>query len=266
MMKGYNFCNNCGKQGHLFSQCKKPVTSIGIIVFRVVGKKIEYLLMCRRDSLGYIDFLRGKYPLYDPDYIQNLIDEMTVQEKTDLLDKDFTQLWSSLWGNYIGLQYRGEERGSEDKFKQMRRGIVVYNREGYDLKSLIEGSQTKWDSPEWGFPKGRRNYQESDQACAIREFEEETGFSAGSLDIVKNVVPLEEIFTGSNFKSYKHKYYLARADPSERPVADFQRSEVSDIRWLDLDGCLEHIRPYNLEKRKLIKDVDKILHRYRLIS
>ena len=28
-----NFCNNCGKHGHLFHQCKNPITSIGIIVF-----------------------------------------------------------------------------------------------------------------------------------------------------------------------------------------------------------------------------------------
>ena len=32
-MKEYNFCNNCGKHGHLFHQCKNPITSIGLIVF-----------------------------------------------------------------------------------------------------------------------------------------------------------------------------------------------------------------------------------------
>ena len=36
------------------------------------------LLICRKDSLGYIDFLRGKYPLYDQKYIQALVDEMTL--------------------------------------------------------------------------------------------------------------------------------------------------------------------------------------------
>ena len=25
-MKSYNFCNNCGKNGHLFHQCKNPIT------------------------------------------------------------------------------------------------------------------------------------------------------------------------------------------------------------------------------------------------
>ena len=52
------FCNNCGKYGHLFHQCKFPITSIGVIVFRYNNEgEIEYLMICRKDSLGYIDFL-----------------------------------------------------------------------------------------------------------------------------------------------------------------------------------------------------------------
>ena len=62
-----------------------------------------------------------------------------------------------------------------------------------------------WDEPEWGFPKGRRNYKEKDLECALREFEEETGIQKSSLTIIKNLNPFEEIFTGSNLKSYKHK-------------------------------------------------------------
>ena len=30
----YQFCNNCGKQGHLFNQCKNPIISSGIVAFR----------------------------------------------------------------------------------------------------------------------------------------------------------------------------------------------------------------------------------------
>ena len=29
------FCNNCGKIGHSFHQCKLPITSNGVIVFRI---------------------------------------------------------------------------------------------------------------------------------------------------------------------------------------------------------------------------------------
>ena len=56
------FCNNCGKTGHLFHQCKIPITSIGIISMRKnsANNNIELLLICRKDSLAFVDFMRGK--------------------------------------------------------------------------------------------------------------------------------------------------------------------------------------------------------------
>ena len=89
MSKTYHYCNNCGKNGHVFNQCKRPITSSGIIAFRkrINTEEIEYLMICRKDSLGYIDFLRGKYPLYDKEYILTLINEMTLYEKQELLNR-----------------------------------------------------------------------------------------------------------------------------------------------------------------------------------
>ena len=86
------------------------------------------------------------------------------------------------------------------------------------------------ETPEWGFPKGRRNYQERDLTCAIREFEEETGYDRNKLCIISNLIPFEEIFTGSNYKSYKHKYFLALADESATSESDFQKEEVSELK------------------------------------
>ena len=94
MMKTYHFCNNCGKQGHLFNQCKKPIISIGIVIFKKTDHKIKYLMICRKDSIGYIEFLRGKYPLYDKEYIQKLIDQKSVGEKQRLLHNRFNSLWA----------------------------------------------------------------------------------------------------------------------------------------------------------------------------
>ena len=92
-MKEYNFCNNCGKHGHLFHQCKNPITSIGIIVFNNDNPEIEYLMIRRKDSLGYVDFIRGKYPLFNKRYLLNIIGEMTDEEKNKLLNNDFDVLW-----------------------------------------------------------------------------------------------------------------------------------------------------------------------------
>ena len=32
------FCNNCGKIGHSYNQCAKPITSLGMVVFNKFGK------------------------------------------------------------------------------------------------------------------------------------------------------------------------------------------------------------------------------------
>ena len=258
-MKEYNFCNNCGKHGHLFHQCKNPITSIGIIVFNN-KKDLKYLMIRRKDSLGYVDFMRGKYPLFNKRYLLNIINEMTLSEKKNLLEKDFDELWKELWGDHIGIQYRGEEKTSREKFNSLRAGITL-KTQTYNLKSLINESESDWVEPEWGFPKGRRNFQEKDLCCALREFEEETGCSKNAIKIIYNLLPFEELFTGSNYKSYKHKYFLAYMEDSEC-LNNFQKTEVSKIEWKTYNECINYIRPYNLEKVDLIQRVDNILNSY----
>lgn len=262
----YQFCNNCGRHGHLYNNCDKPITSSGIIAFRKNKGKNEYLMICRKDSLGYVDFLRGKFPLYDKAYILTLIDEMTNDEKKRILSNEFDVLWTNLWGDCIGLQYRGEEKNAKDKFIQIIRGIQLGHDESYNLNSIITESKTNWSKPEWGFPKGRRNYQENDLSCGLREFEEETGYEKNNISIIKNILPYEEIFMGSNLKSYKHVYFLGKVNYNCKPTNEFQKSEVSDLTWFTLEECIKHIRNYNLEKIKIIEKVDKTLQRYRLIS
>ena len=265
-MTKYSFCNNCGKQGHLYHQCKRPITSIGIIAFRKREGKIEFLMICRKNSLGFVDFMRGKYKIHNLLHLNNLINEMTNEEKKILVQNDFKYLWQQLWGDYVGMQYRGEEVLSKEKFATITSGVQLKNGKTYNLTSLLQSNETCWKTPEWEFPKGRRNYQENDLTCALREFEEETGYSKQSIDIIQNIIPFEEIYTGSNFKSYKHKYFLGEILADTTPVNDFQQSEVSQIKWVCLEECLAIIRPYNLEKKDMISKINKTLETYRLIS
>tara|TARA_Y100001935_G_C17221760_1_gene465670 strand:+ start:38 stop:832 length:795 start_codon:yes stop_codon:yes gene_type:complete len=261
--KNYNICNNCGKQGHLYNNCKIPIASYGIISFRKKNN-FEYLMICRKDSLGYVDFIRGKYPLYNKKYIQNLVDEMTIQEKQNIITHSFNELWNKLWCSDNGLQYRIEEKSSKNKFDQIKRGIQLSETDKYDIYSLIKNSKTNWETPEWGFPKGRRNYGEKDMQTGIREWCEETGYPSKCLNIITNILPYDEFFVGSNFKSYKHKYYLAHCK-NDFSNNNFQKSEVSQLKWLTYDECLKHIRPYNLERIEVINKINKILHKYSLI-
>jgi 8-oxo-dGTP pyrophosphatase MutT (NUDIX family) len=132
---------------------------------------------------------------------------------------------------------------------------------------LIENSTTRWAEPEWGFPKGRRNYQEKDLDCALREFSEETGYDAGKLVVMQNIVPYEEIFMGSNVKTYKHKYYVAYFPLKYDALAHcpkFQKTEVSKMAWFSFDDCIRHIRPYNLEKINILRNVHNALKEYEI--
>jgi ADP-ribose pyrophosphatase YjhB (NUDIX family) len=350
-----------------------PITSIGIIVFRykpsvVLGGEpiIEYLLIRRKDTLGYIDFMRGKYSVYNKDYIMNMLKQMTNYEKERLCIGDFNLLWKDIWGNSkCSNQYKSEEFISREKYNTLIRGIKDNNivnplKEGseyqsgsstnfsmrnsgflttrgetphgyltgevwrtsyvndipnnsglrallleptapplttlsspvqeisstelihvelergkkilenteeisddsktYSLKSLIEESNQyqSWEEPEWGFPKGRRNNQESDYECAIREFKEETGYNHHSLTYIQNVLPLEEIFMGSNYKAYKHKYFLMYMDYNQSlDIGNFQTSEVSKVEWKSFEECISCFRPYNLEKKRIIMSIDE---------
>jgi 8-oxo-dGTP pyrophosphatase MutT (NUDIX family) len=261
-----NFCNNCGVKGHIFYQCKQPITSVGIIVFRINedGKR-EYLLIRRKDSIGYVEFMRGKYNIYSKLYLSNIIAEMTMDEKQRILTNDFDTLWKNLWGDDINTQYRGEEKISREKFESLRYGIST-NDNDYSLETLINESKSQWLETEWGFPKGRHNNQEKDLLCALREFEEETGYSRLSINIVQNLVPFEEIFTGSNYKSYKHKYYVAYMERSNENQMSYQDTEVSKMDWKTFDEATQLIRPYNLEKKEVLTRVEIMLNKYKLYN
>ena len=100
--------------------------------------------------------------------------------------------------------------------------------------------------------------------CALREFEEETGYLKSNIKLVQNIIPYEEIFTGSNMKSYKHKYFIGHIDSSVNQANDFQETEVSEIKWCNYEECIQKIRPYNLEKIAILNKLNIVLRQYRL--
>jgi hypothetical protein len=52
----------------------------------------------------------------------------------------------------------------------------------------------------------------------------------------------------------------------ESSLENYQKSEVSKLEWKTVNECLESIRPYNLEKKQLIFNINKVLQEYRLYS
>ena len=188
---------------------------------------------------------------------------MSLNERKILLTLSFKELWNYVWGDIIAQQYRSEEKSSNEKLDLLKKGVIV-NNEYFNLESLLNECSEEYIEPEWGFPKGRRNFQEKDIMCGIREFEEETGYVKQDISFIDNIIPFEEIYTGTNLKSYKHKYFLAYTDKTSDDLHNYQQTEVSKLDWKTLEECLESIRPYNLEKKQLIININKVLQEYRL--
>ena len=260
-----HFCNNCNRTNHLYNNCRAPITSIGVIAFRSGQTGPEFLMIRRRDSFGFVDFVRGKYSIHDEAYIQRIIDEMTIYEKDNLVRLSFDQLWKLLWGEYTrGSQYKNEESVSYDKYSQVVSGIRTKDGKRKTLQQFINDSKTSWTETEWGFPKGRRNYNEKDLSCALRECLEETGYDIASDNIIQNITPFEEIFMGSDMKCYKQKYFLAMVDLDKKPKKAHDIMEVGLMKWMTYEECISSIRPYNLEKISIIEKINNILQRYRI--
>jgi len=261
-------CNNCLKTGHLFHNCKHPIVSYGIIGYRKSSKGIQYLMICRKDSFGYIEMIRGKYVPYNIQSIQKIVDTMSLNEKQKIYTYNFNTLWNELWGDRKENSYNSEKTMSLKKFEIIKNGITINEDECITLNQIISNSETAYQDAEWEFPKGRREFSENDLECAIREFEEETGFPRNNIKIIENILPFEEIFIGSNHKCYKHKYFLAKLedDKDDALMQRFQESEVSKIEWKTIDECIASIRPYNLEKKQVITNVDTLLREYNILA
>jgi hypothetical protein len=82
---------------------------------------------------------------------------------------------------------------------------------------------------------------------------------------VQNILPYEEIFTGSNYKSYKHKYYLMYMSFADsQKTYQYDTTEVSKMEWKTYDECVECIRDYNKEKIKLLSRIHNTISKYNL--
>ena len=217
-------------------------------------KNIEYLMIRRKHSLNYIEFIRGKYDINNIEYLENIINLLSTEEKKLILNHDFNDLWNMLWCD--NKKKSNEYKDSSMKFEFLKKGICVkkndINIKVY-LNDLINNSFICFDEPEWGFPKGRRNYKEKNIECAKREFEEETNLKQSEHTIL-NMSPLEETYLSTNSSKYKHIYYISQCTNNKLELKIDEKNidmvtEIGDIKWFNIYQSLEKIRDYNIDKK-----------------
>jgi 8-oxo-dGTP pyrophosphatase MutT (NUDIX family) len=283
-------CTNCGNVGHTYRSCVSPITSYGGIIFRVNDlswnqptilispssitgfenfySKIEVLLIQRRDSLGYVEILRGKYKETDIEYIRKQVHGMTDAERNKLLSRPFDELWSELWGydTKSSSHYRNDKEVSRQKLQLLRDGFELESGQVFRLANLVEETSVHWDTPEWGFPKGRREPGEKDLACALREVEEETGILKEKIIVVQNLEPLSETFFGSNQVHYCHKYFTfylpLDVEVKYDETNSHMKREIGNLQWFTLEQALQKIRSDNVEKREILLRMNTLLRNF----
>lgn len=262
-------CGNCGFNGHYARNCKEPLTSYGIICYNEIAndeefaidesfhikpktRKYNIILVQRSHTIGYIEFLRGKYEPTNDAYIIQLFEMMSLEERGRIIEhQNFDTLRQLLGMPKKSSSYKNEYEDAKAKFNSLiTKGSLL---------PLLQMSRPLWESPEWGLPKGRRQHHETDLTCGVREFYEETGLSPVDIQIHLNIQPLTEIYVGINGITYRHIYYFAkfiggnteiRVDPNNK----IQTAEIRAIKWISADEVDSYIRNYHKEKATLIKD------------
>jgi 8-oxo-dGTP pyrophosphatase MutT (NUDIX family) len=198
----------------------------------------------RKDSMSFAEFMRGKYDPTDTEYLSTLVKNMTLKEQAALASDSFESLWRQLWG---------DERTSPDFLPSRERFHQV------DRLGLMRNNLSEYTEPEWGFPKGRRMRGETDLACAVREFGEETNVPRDAYVVLKNII-LEETFTGLNAVQYKHIYFVALLKHPEminlsQRFTPMQRREISGIAWKTLEEAATLIRPHHVERMGMLNQL-----------
>ncbi len=241
----------------IYSEIKKKIPDLSKIN-TLLDNSFKYLLIRRRNSLNYIELIRGKYDVENMEYLETHLEYITNDERQDILNNDFSKLWCDLWEYTSNYQDLPDYIESKQKFDMLKNGIIYKKNElllKTSFEKMINRTRTNYIEPEWGFPKGRRNSREKNVDCAKREFEEETNISTQHYHIL-NFSPIEETYMASNHLKYKHIYYISQALQKVPLEINFsnksQRIEIGDIQWLTIDETLEKIREYNIQKKYLV--------------
>ena len=185
-----------------------------------------------------------------------MLRNMTIYERKKLVDHtdNFEKIWKDMW------IIPEEEEDTTRNFNNARNKFnELVNHREHSFQKLHNQTGCIWLEPEWGIPKGRRNFGENLHNCAIREFQEETGISSESYEIL-DTQTFEELFTGSNKVKYHHIYSLAVLTNSGLEIGidknNFEQvREVGDIAWLTYDQVCLVIRKSNVEKLDMMNDI-----------
>lgn len=201
--------------------------------FSLFSDKIEFLLVQRSHSYEYGTLIMNKYQFDNIQLLKYMFQQMTPNEINNIITKNFDDLWKEYWKEEeINPNFQKVYQNSKETFNQLKTKKI----KGKSYFDIFKEVKSRKQFTEWGFPKGKKNNNESDIETAIREFKEETDIDTSKIKIYENIL-LEETFIGSDGKRYFYKYFLATTTDDINPKINqdnkTQIKEISNIRFIN---------------------------------
>lgn len=227
----------------------RSIRSYGIILFRIKDTTPEYLMVCRKSTYCYVDFLLGKYNDKNTEYLKFMIKNMTYDEREFIKSKSFEQLWKELY-SYSRAPQGAFYEYVNAKFERILETFIV----------LESTTSCKYRYPEWGFPKGRPNNTEDPFDCASRELCEETRIPKSGYKIIESIMPYEERYVGTNGIGYRNVFFVGESKINCNPYLDktnsAQSREIGYIKWFNYSDAMRQFRDHEESKRCVIEKVN----------
>lgn len=187
---------------------------------------VRVLMINKRFTYAFFAFVNHKFNMHDDNAIVELFNQMTLDEKLDVLSLNFTQLWYRIWlGQCSSSAFYDANHKFHDHF-------LIDN--GARIRRLMRRSRTLCANRVWEIPKGRKkNMRECGIDCAIREFYEETGIPRSAYHITRGTHELDFTEDGVH---YHVTYYIAITLRDARQRIDIsspmQVGEICNMQWV----------------------------------
>ena len=204
--------------------------------FNNLKQSIQFLIISKKFSYSFFTIISGKYNINNTDYIQSLIKNLSYSEIDKLKNTDISVLIKK-YNKFI-------------KPNKINEIIEKFNI----IKPMLNNITCDYTTPEWEIPKGKKEKDETMMQCAIREFTEETTINSDNINIYDNIEPIVELFKGTDNKYYMYIYYIALLN-EDYEINNVSTLEASDIKFMNLDECIDKIRANNHKRKKILYNV-----------
>lgn len=246
--------------------------SYGLAVCKKIDNRLHILMVKKKYTYAFFEFVFGKYPKFDRTRLEELFNAMTFNEKSMILEMNFDKLWckivlnipedpNSISRNKVKMKRpTGRKRfelafadiiygeiETEEKISERSKEYTTYVNKRQRFIELIEDggkfiidliAHSVSSDPIWEIPKGRPDENELALDAAMREFTEETNGTTEDYQVIHEIQPIKINYINSNYL-YNNDYYVAICKNDWLPDRLFNmyenNREVEEVRWISSD-------------------------------